>query len=165
MKRPVRHEDGMYHINGNKYKMLMGSRIQVHNRNAYKTEGGLTRDKLMMNKWGRIVSLAKHRTAKKEKRLEKAGYFAKKGKFGYVKKTARKSGKATRGSRKMRGGDEPAQAPAPTPTPTPAPAPAPAPNPGAGGSLALVQPSNATIVTNPSLPPTPGAPRGPDKKG
>ena len=103
MKRPVRHEDGMYHINGNKYKMLMGSRIQVHNRNAYKTEGGLTRDKLMMNKWGRIVSLAKHRTAKKEKRLEKAGYFAKKGKFGYVKKTARKSGKATRGSRKMKG--------------------------------------------------------------
>jgi hypothetical protein len=103
MKRPVRHDDGMYHINGNKYKMLMGSRIQVHNKTAYKTEGGLTRDKLMMNKWGRIVSLAKHRTAKKEKRLEKAGYFAQKGKFGYVKKTARKSGKATRGSRKMKG--------------------------------------------------------------
>jgi hypothetical protein len=131
MKRPVRHEDGMYHINGNKYKMLMGSRIQVHNRNAYKTEGGLTRDKLMMNKWGRIVSLAKHRTAKKEKRLEKAGYFAKKGKFGYVKKTARKSGKATRGSRKMRGGvNDPPPAPKnPNPNPNPAPAPSPAPSP------------------------------------
>jgi len=30
-------------------------------------------------------------TAKKETRLEKAGYFAKKGKFGYVRKTAKKS--------------------------------------------------------------------------
>jgi hypothetical protein len=40
----------------------------------------------MMNKHGRIVSALKHKTAKKEKRLEKAGYFAKKGKFGYVKK-------------------------------------------------------------------------------
>jgi hypothetical protein len=43
-----------------------------------------------MNKWGRIVSRKKHVTAKKEKRLEKAGYFAEKGKFGYVKKTAKK---------------------------------------------------------------------------
>lgn len=103
MKRPVRHEDGTYHIDGHKYKMLIGSRTQVHNKTAYKTEGGLTNDKLMMNKWGRIVSLVKHRTAKKEKRLEKAGYFAKKGKFGYVKKTVRKSGKAMRSSRKMKG--------------------------------------------------------------
>jgi hypothetical protein len=45
---------------------------------------------------GRIVSAKKHVTAKKEKRLEKYGYFAKKGKFGYVKKTARK----TRSSRR-----------------------------------------------------------------
>ena len=37
------------------------------------------------NKNGEIVSKKKHRTAKKEKRLEKHGYFAKKGKFGYVK--------------------------------------------------------------------------------
>jgi len=49
-----------------------------------------------MNKWGRIVSAKKHATAKKEKRLEKYGYFAKKGQFGYVKKTARK----TRGNKK-----------------------------------------------------------------
>jgi hypothetical protein len=101
MKRPVRQEDGMYHINGNKYKFLLGSRIQVHNKTAYKTEGGLTRDKLMMNKWGRIVSLAKHRTAKKEKRLERAGYFAQKGKFGYVKKDVTKR---KRGTKKRRGG-------------------------------------------------------------
>jgi hypothetical protein len=43
-----------------------------------------------MNKWGRIVSAKKHATAKKEKRLEKHGFFAQKGKFGYVKKTAKK---------------------------------------------------------------------------
>jgi hypothetical protein len=46
----------------------------------------------MMNKWGRIVSRKKHATAKKEKRLQKHGYFAKKGSFGYVKKTAKKRG-------------------------------------------------------------------------
>lgn len=100
MKRPVRGDDGKYHISGVAYKELFGSRQQVHNKTAYKTPGGLTRKDLMMNKWGRIVSAKKHRTAKKEKRLEKAGYFAKKGKFGYVKKGTRKS----RGSRKMKGG-------------------------------------------------------------
>jgi hypothetical protein len=102
MKRPVRGADGKYHVHGKSYKELFGSRQQVHNQTAYKTDGGLTKSDLMMNKWGRIVSVKKHRTAKKEKRLEKAGYFAKKGKFGYVKKGA-KTRKA-RGSRKMKGG-------------------------------------------------------------
>jgi hypothetical protein len=46
-----------------------------------------------MNKWGRIVSADKHVTAKKERRLEKAGYFAKKGKFGYVKKNGTRKAK------------------------------------------------------------------------
>jgi hypothetical protein len=46
------------------------------------------------------VSVKKHNTAKKEKRLEKYGYFAKKGKFGYVKKNTRKMRK----SKKSRGG-------------------------------------------------------------
>jgi hypothetical protein len=90
MKRPHRNEDGTYHINGKKYKELFGSRIQVWNGTAYKTEGNLIKKDLMMNKWNRIVSAKKHRTAKKEKRLEKYGYFAKKGKFGYVKKTLKK---------------------------------------------------------------------------
>ena len=90
MKRPHRNQDGTYHINGKKYKELFGSRIQVWNGTAYKTEGNLIKKDLMMNKWNRIVSAKKHRTAKKEKRLEKYGYFAKKGKFGYVKKTLKK---------------------------------------------------------------------------
>ena len=34
---------------------------------------------------GRIVSKAKHATAKREKRLVKAGFGTKKGKFGFVK--------------------------------------------------------------------------------
>jgi len=51
-----------------------------------------------MNKWRRIVSVKKYHTAKKEKRLEKYGYFAKKGKFGYVKKSTRKNS----GSKKNR---------------------------------------------------------------
>ena len=87
MKRPVRGEDGLYHIKGNDYPELFGSRTQVMNKTAYKTTGGLTLSDLVMNKWGRIVSAKKHATAKKEKRLENAGYFAKKGKFGFVKKT------------------------------------------------------------------------------
>jgi hypothetical protein len=56
----------------------------------------------MMNKWGRIVSRKKHATAKKEKRLMKHGYTAKKGKFGYVKMGSKKSRK----SRKKRGGSK-----------------------------------------------------------
>jgi hypothetical protein len=49
---------------------------------------------LVMNKHGRVVSAKKHKTAKREKRLLKHGYTAKKGKFGAVKIGARKSRKA-----------------------------------------------------------------------
>jgi hypothetical protein len=44
----------------------------------------------MKNKHGEIVSRKKHLTAKKEKRLEKFGYFTQKGKFGFVKKDSKK---------------------------------------------------------------------------
>jgi len=91
MKKPVRQLDGFYHVDGKKWPELFGSRTQVMNGTAYKTAGGLKKSDLLMNKWGRIVSAKKYKTAKAEKRLERAGYYAKKGKFGYVKKTARKS--------------------------------------------------------------------------
>ena len=91
MKKPVRQLDGFYHVDGKKWPELFGTRIQVTNGTAYKTTGGLTKKDLLMNRWGRIVSAKKYVTAKKERRLEKSGYFAKKGKFGYVKRTARKS--------------------------------------------------------------------------
>jgi len=99
-KRPHRSADGTYHINGKKFKELFGSRQQVMNGTAYKTAGELTKSHLMMNKWGRIVSRKKHATAKREKRLVKHGYTAKKGKFGYIKVGSKKNRK----SRKTRGG-------------------------------------------------------------
>jgi hypothetical protein len=101
MKRPVRAEDGTYTIKGKIYKELFGSREQVMNGTAYKTEGLLTKEDLVMNKWGRIVSKKKHYTSKKEMRLEKYGYGAKKGKFGYVKigknRTRKNAAKKTKG--------------------------------------------------------------------
>jgi len=93
MKRPVRAEDGTYTVKGKKYKELFGSREQVHNGTAYKTKAGLTKDDILMNKWGRLVSAKKHETAKKEMRLEKHGFSAKKGKFGYVKKSKTRKNK------------------------------------------------------------------------
>lgn len=103
MKRVHKSEDGYYHVKGKKYKELVGSREKVWNETAYKTPGGLTRDELVMNKRGRIVSKSKYYTAKKEKRLEKHGYFARKGKFGYVKRrkgTRKKSKKPKNNTRK-----------------------------------------------------------------
>ena len=104
MKRPHRSEDGHYHIAGKSYKELFGSRQQVMNGTAYKTAGELCKSDLMMNKWGRIVSKKKHTTAKKEKRLLKHGYTAKKGKFGFVQVSSRKN-KSKRNTKGRRGGD------------------------------------------------------------
>jgi len=60
----------------------------------------------MMNKNGRIVSRKKHATAKREKRLEKAGFFAKKGTFGFIEKgvagTRKRSRRSTRRRRSRR---------------------------------------------------------------
>jgi len=104
MKRPERSPvDGTYTVKGKKYKELFGSREQVWNGTAYKTEGGLTKDRLLMNDKGRIVSAVKFKTAKKEMRLQKYGYHAKKGKFGYVKKTAKKFDKSVLLSKKYGG--------------------------------------------------------------
>ena len=56
MKRPTRQSDGLYHIKGNTYKLLEGTRLQVWNKTAYKTAGGLIRSKLTMNTRRRLVS-------------------------------------------------------------------------------------------------------------
>ena len=93
---------GMYHPKNGKasgYEFLVGSRRQVHNGTAFKTTGGLKKKDLMLNKHGRIVSVSKHNTAKREKRLVKAGYLTKKGKFGFIKKTP-KGSKGSKGSKK-----------------------------------------------------------------
>jgi hypothetical protein len=96
MTRYTKSEDGKYHIKGHKYDFLIGSRAQVWHGTAYKTSGELVKSDLIKNKNERIVSKAKHHTAKKEKRLLKHGYGTKKGQFGFVKMNKK--------SRKMRGG-------------------------------------------------------------
>ena len=94
MKRPVRNSsDGTYHLEGKKYKELFGSRVQVWSGTAYKTPGLLTKKDLIYTKNHRIVSLKKHISAKREKRLLRHGYGTKKGKFGYVKIPIRKTRK------------------------------------------------------------------------
>ena len=58
-----------------------GSRAEVFHGTAKHTSGGLTKTDLVQNKKGEIVSAKKSAMAKKDKRLEKAGYKTKKGKF------------------------------------------------------------------------------------
>jgi hypothetical protein len=86
MGRILKGENGMYNVNGKSFKLLIGSRQQVGHGTAYKTSGQKTRKDIMQNKHGKWVSKSKHMSAKKEKRLEQHGYFAEKGKFGYVKR-------------------------------------------------------------------------------
>ena len=97
MKRPVRDpETGGYTIKGGFFKELFGSREKVMNGTAYKTTGGLKKSQLLMNKGGRIVSRKKYEAITEEgSNLEKYGYFAKKGNFGYVKKKPRRTKKKT----------------------------------------------------------------------
>ena len=99
MTKFSRTSTGKYSVAGKTYESLTGTRAQVWHGTAYKTSGGLTHSQLMKNKSGRIVSKAKHITAKKDNRLVKAGYLTKKGHFGFIKK-----GSKSKKSRKMRGG-------------------------------------------------------------
>jgi hypothetical protein len=87
------------------HSQTIGTRAQVWHGTAKKTSGGLTKSDLMQNKAGRIVSRAKHNTAKKEMRLVKYGYGTKKGEFGFVKLGSHKrSHKRSHKKRGMRGG-------------------------------------------------------------
>ena len=104
VKRHDKHADGKYHIKGEKYDELIGSRSKVMHKTAYKTEGGLTKKDLMYNKEKRIVSVKKHDFEKKEKRLLKHGYTAKKGKFGAVKVRGYKKKTLKKRARKQKGG-------------------------------------------------------------
>jgi hypothetical protein len=105
MTKYSRTSTGKYSVSGRTYEVLIGTRAQVWHGTAYKTTGGLCKSDLMQNKAGRIVSRAKHNTAKREKRLVKAGFLTKKGHFGFIKngKSMRKK-RGRKGSRKMRGG-------------------------------------------------------------
>mgnify|MGYP005729768303 CR=1 FL=1 len=95
VKRAHKSDDGMYHIKGKKFQMLVGSRAQVMHETAYKTTGGLTKKHLKKNKHGKIVSKAKSSKGPQMlKRLHDKGYFTRKGKFGAIKKNKKdKKGK------------------------------------------------------------------------
>ena len=68
----------------------VGSRRQVFGGYAVRTSGGLTKDKLMKNPAGRIVSRAKSAFGKEKgiKFLTSKGYVAEKGKFKLFRKSA-----------------------------------------------------------------------------
>jgi hypothetical protein len=69
VRRHTKKDDGMYHIGGHKYPILVGSRAQVWHRTAYKTTGGLKHEDLKQNEDGRIVSKVKSRLGKSQKHL------------------------------------------------------------------------------------------------
>ena len=103
-----RTSDGKIMVNGKKYMMLVGSRRQVWNGTAYKTghgKAGLTRNHLMMNKNGNIVSKKRSVTAKRKKNLGKYIDLARKNKgktFKKMTKSMLKSKSKTRKRRKSR---------------------------------------------------------------
>lgn len=76
-----------------------GARRQVWNGTAYMTDSGMTKSDLIKNKHGRLVSKIKHNTARRENRLKKHGWTARKGEFGAVRigeRQTRKRGRTRR---------------------------------------------------------------------
>ncbi len=104
MTRFTKSAHGKYIVSGKSYDMLIGTRAQVWHGTAYKTSGGLTKQHIMQNKNGRIVSRSKHASAKRERRLIKAGYGTQKGKFGAVKLHSKSSRRHSKRHGKKRGG-------------------------------------------------------------
>ena len=107
MTRFTKSAHGKYIVSGKSYDMLIGTRAQVWHGTAFKTSGGLTKSHIMQNKNGRIVSRSKHASAKRERRLIRAGYGTQKGKFGAVKlhgKSSRRHSKSRRHGKKRGGG-------------------------------------------------------------
>jgi hypothetical protein len=107
MTRFTKSAHGKYIVSGKSYDMLIGTRAQVWHGTAFKTSGGLTKSHIMQNKNGRIVSKSKHASAKRERRLIRAGYGTQKGKFGAVKlhgKSSRRHSKSRRHGKKRGGG-------------------------------------------------------------
>ena len=104
MTRYTKNSSGKYVIKGKTYDTLFGSRASVYHGNAYKTVGELVKSDIMMNKNGRIVSVRKHNTAKREKRLVRAGYLTKKGHFGFIKNGKMSRGRKSRSRKNRRGG-------------------------------------------------------------
>jgi hypothetical protein len=69
----LRDKDGLYHINGNSYDLLNGTREEVWENKAYRTTGHLTKNDLLVNKNNKIVSKKKCEQEKDFKRFLKCG--------------------------------------------------------------------------------------------
>jgi hypothetical protein len=70
----------------------IGSRAEVMHGTAHHTSGGLTRKDLKYNKAGRIVSRKASEAGKKAlKRLERAGFKARKGQFKLFTKRSKRA--------------------------------------------------------------------------
>jgi hypothetical protein len=60
IKNPhIRNKNGNYIINGIEYDKLVGTREEIFNNLAYKTTGGLTKDELIINPEGKVISKKK----------------------------------------------------------------------------------------------------------
>ena len=88
------------------FEKKYGSRAEVMHGVAEMTTGRRRKSYFFKNKHGEIVSKKLSLLAKKDKRLEKAGYFTRKGVFGAFKKEsksakAKKSKKAKTAKRRL----------------------------------------------------------------
>lgn len=63
-------KDGLYHIDGNEYEILRGTREEVWNGTSYQTTGGVPKSGLIINKAGKIVSKAKSVEGHKNNKFE-----------------------------------------------------------------------------------------------
>jgi hypothetical protein len=59
IKNIKKNKDGKYYIDDKVYERLNGTRAEVYNELSFKTSGGLTKDDLILNKYGKIVSKKK----------------------------------------------------------------------------------------------------------
>ena len=72
MKRPrkMKERDGLFHIDGNVYEKIEGTREEVWNGTSYQTAGKLKKCELLINHKGKIVSKAKSIDGKANNKLD-----------------------------------------------------------------------------------------------
>ena len=63
-------KDGLYHIVGNTFEILRGTRAEVWNGKAYQTTGGVPKSGLIINVTGKIVSKVKSVEGHKNNKFE-----------------------------------------------------------------------------------------------
>ena len=64
VRRFQKNKDGLYDIDNHQYQLLSGTREQVWDMVAYRTEGGLIKSDFIMNSMNKIVSKSKSISSK-----------------------------------------------------------------------------------------------------